>query len=249
MSRLRFILLFGAIAGLATSPAQAFILAPEQLLRLMVEARLATKQRDMSLQLTTYLAGRDQPVEERLYLKRPERSRLVQQDEPVQVAVEREGIAAGGPEGSLRTLPGPTHNLLPLLLFPKGPTVDDMVGRILAGLRAIGIDVTVGSLGHQGEAVAYIIGARSWEPDRPQIWLDKVNYQPVRLISQIIEAGGPPHRRELRLLDYGQGPGGPTLPQFFEELRDGQRQRRAEVTGVHFNQSLPETLFEWSRRR
>ena len=230
-------------------PAQAYILAPEQLLRLMVEARLATKQRDISLTLTADRLGRDAPVEERLYLKRPERSRLLQQEEPAQVRIEREGVAAAGPEGALKLLTGPAQNVLPVLLFPKGHTVDEMVERMGRSLTALGIDVHQGSLGHQDESVAYIIGARSWEVDKPQLWLDKGNYQPVRIVLAQADASGRSVRLETRLLEYGQGPGGATLPRFFEELVDGQRQRRAEITGAQFNQNLPETLFEWNRRR
>ena len=50
-------------------------------------------------------------------------------------------------------------------------------------MSAYRIDTEVVSLGRRGKTVVYIIGAKPWEPDKPQLWVDKDLRAPIRLIS------------------------------------------------------------------
>ena len=232
-----------------TAPARAYILPAESLARLVAESRHNAGIKDASLQLTSDMAGHDHLIDERLYLKRPERSRLIQQDDTTWVAVDREGSCAAGEEKALKPVPGPSSNLLPALLMPRGTGVEEIAARLLHSMQAVGIDTHVVTLGRLNETVAYVLGAHAWEKDKPQVWLDKTSLLPLRWITTKKVDNAQPAILETRLIDYGMGPGGTGLPRLIEDYQDGKLVRRAEIIAAQFNQDLPETLFEWGPRR
>lgn len=229
------------------SPAHAYVLAPEFLLRVLAEARREHGARDVSLQLNAEVAGHEHPLDEHLYMKRPERYRLVQQDDTSHIFVDKEGIAAEGEDRIQRTLPGPSTNLLPLLLFPKGKDLDEMQVHMVKALQAVGVDMSVVTLGRVNDSPVYVIGAHNWEPGKAQVWLDKATYVPLRYTVPV-KIGDKLVVRETRLLDYGAGPGGAAFPRIIENYEDGKLVRHAEVTAAKFNQDLPETLFDLRTR-
>ena len=251
------------LGALAPSPAHAYVLPADFLCRLLADSRRQSL-RDVTLVLRAELADHDGPVDERLYLKRPERLRLVQGNEATgkkaRIAVISEGLAASGDEGVLHD-DGTSPNPWPALLFPKGADLDETSARMLEAIEAVGIDVAQVSLGRYAGGFAYVIGAKPWENGRPQLWLDKTTYQPVRLLwpagaspskakpaaasaapdpnaptSPAMAPGAGMH--ELRLLGYVGG-----LPRRIEEWEDGRLLRRSEVVQVRTNQGLPESLF------
>ena len=59
----------------------------------------------------------------------------------------------------------------------------------------------------------------------------------------------PPSRLETRFLEFGSPVGADYLPAVIEVYRDGKRVRRAELSSLTINQSLPETLFDQPRSR
>lgn len=227
-------------------PVRAYVLPAEALCRMLAETRRQYLPRDITLQLNTDLVDHDHQVDERLYLKRPERARLEQQDDTTWISIDREGQSAAGEARAIKGT-GPSINLLPVLLLPKGKDTDDMGTRVLRGLQSVGIDTKVVNLGRLNDTICYIIGAHTWETDKPQVWLNKDTYAPVRFIvprkvdDKLVAV-------ETRLLDYGGSPGGPGVPRVFEEYHDGKLVRHAEVTAAQVDTNLPETLFQWSRR-
>ena len=232
-------------ALLVCRSAHAYLLPAESLARLLAEVRHGVAVRDVTLQLNADLLDHDHQVDERLYLKRPERARLVSLDDTTFVSVDREGQAASGEDKALKPVAGVSPNLVPILLFPKGKDVEEISSRLLRAIQAVGVDTKVISLGRLGETVCYVIGARAWEPEKPQVWLDKGNMSPVRTI--IPNKGADKTLLiETRLLEYGQGPAGAGIPRVFEEYHDGKLVRRAEVVSSQTDQNLPETLFQWS---
>lgn len=244
--RVRF--LVGVLLACLVAPsAQAYVMTAEFLARLLAEARRDNGTRDASLTLTADLAKNDHQIDERLYFKRPERSRLVLQDDNVTVQVEKEGQTGIGDDHVVKGT-GSSLNLVPILLMPKGKDLDEMQARLLHVLTGIGVDTKVVSLGRLNDQVAYVIGAHSWEPEKPQVWLDKVTFFPVRVIIPM-QHEGKTVVLETRLLEYGAGPAGNGLPRVIEEYTDGQLTSHAEVTAAQFNQDLPETLFDLSGRR
>jgi hypothetical protein len=244
-------LLCGLLTLVWAPAAQAYVPPADALCRMLAEVRRAPQVRDVSLQLTADVQGHDSPVEKRLYFKKPERMRVVQQDDVVLTSIYREGLCVSLENKVLKAGPLPADQLLPVLYFPRGSTIEDMAGRVLAALQAADVDTHVTALGRQAEAVAYIIGARDFEPDRPQVWLDKATLQPIRVVTLVkgAQADQAPLRRELRLLEYGSSVCGNSFARVYEVYEDGTLVRRAEVTAARFNQDLPESLFDLGSRR
>ena len=237
----------GAAVLAAAATARAYVPPADFLVRLLADKRRELGVKDLSAQLVSDVEGVEGQVDERFYLKWPERVRLVaQREEGTAVYVEREGQRAAGLENALKRLPG-VPDLTAVLFAPAGKDLDDMGARLIATLKAAGVDTSIVSLGRQDDTVAYIIGARPFEPDKPQVWLYKATQQPMRTVL-FDKTRSPPSRVETRFLSYGSPAGGDYLPGVVEVSRDGKRVRRAELSKLAVNQGLPETLFDVPRR-
>ncbi|MEO1174293.1 MAG: hypothetical protein AAFX94_19910 [Myxococcota bacterium] len=241
MTRALKIFAFATVLALAL-PGQAYISSGIQLVENMSAKRAKLNLRDVSAQLTAEVDTIDTPVEERIFVKSPERLRLVQErPEQTVVYVEREGARARGSEQSLKKLSGKSTEMLAALLMPRGADNGSKATRLISLLRGIGVNTKVTSLGIYGDDVrntAYIIGARSWETDKPQLWIDRESFQPVRLV---MNADGILH--ESRFIGYGSPAGGAWFPETIENYRDGKLVRRSRLNEIRTNEDLPETLF------
>jgi outer membrane lipoprotein-sorting protein len=229
---------------LAPLAAHAYLLPTEFLIAQMAERRSKMEVRDITVMLTAEIDGEDQPVEERIYLKDPERMRLERQkdEEAAAVYIEREGRRAQGDASAVKLLKGPSTEMLAALLMPRGANIDAMRDRTMANLAALGIDTKTVSItihGSDARDTAYVIGAKPWETDKPQIWLDSNSFLPIRLISFVDRV-----KHETRFLDYGSAGTGDWFPRVIENYRGGELVRRAEVSDIKVNQDLPETLFQ-----
>jgi hypothetical protein len=123
----------------------------------------------------------------------------------------REGQRPGPPEPAL-------DDLLASLV---GRTDPDPGGeRGLAWLDARGIDPDVVALSRLEGRPAFVIGARPWEPERPQLWIDRELRAPVRLV---LGPRGRAGRIELRLLGFGSALTGTRHPERVVRL-EGDRE-------------------------
>ncbi len=232
----------------SASNARGFVPGANSLLHELVELRAAAKLRDLSLQMQATIAGLDTPIEERLYLKAPERVRLLSSGvKGKMLYIEREGKRAAGPEGALQKLTSVT-DLVGVWFMPTGKDNEERVRRLFIALKAAGIDTSVVALGLQDDTPAYIIGARAYEPDRPQLWLAKGSLRPLRTVL-FDKSKKPPARVETRFTNYGSQAAGDLFAGVIEVYRDGVLTRRSEVQKVSPNQSLPETMFDLTRAR
>ncbi len=226
------------------SSAAAYVLPAPFILKMMADRRERLELKDLTVQLNTEVGEAGAVVEEYWYLKPPERSRRVrQEEEQTVVELQREGKQARGPEGALKLVKGPIADPLPTLLFPAGADLDQKLQRIVAQLKGLGVDTTVSALGRFNGTVCYIIGARSFEADRPQLWLDKETFLPLRLIHFPTHEGKKV-RRELRWLEFGSSTTGEFFPRILEVWEAGKRSERAEVEKVEVNTKVPETIFD-----
>lgn len=224
---------------LVAGTAQAYVLPADYLLRSLADIRRDGKLVDLSAQLDTTVG--DESFEERLYMKRPERLRLVQQIPDGAVWVEREGHRASGTEAKLERYKGSVTDLTAALLMPRGKDLDESAALLFGTVKAAGIDVRIVTLARWQDKQAFIIGARVWEPDKPQLWLDKESYLPLRLL--LIDKGEK-ELVETRYVEFGSAVAGNHLPRVIETYRAGKLVRRAEITQLKVNEELPETLFE-----
>ncbi|MBC7794618.1 MAG: hypothetical protein H7Z43_13015 [Clostridia bacterium] len=256
----RFVAVFaviGAVVAVARE-AGAYLLPASFLIHQMADRRVKAEVRDCVVTLTAEVDGRQDPVEERIYVKSPERIR-VERDlgDTEWVMVEREGKRAEGDAKSLKISQAPSTELLAALLMPRGRDADEMSQRTIATLQAAGIDTKIVGItiyGKDARETAYVIGAKPYETDKPQIWFDSTSFLPVRLVSFVdegakienggrIDGGGKKVRYESRFFDYASG-SVDFFPRVIENYKAGKLVRRAEVSDLKVNQDLPETLFQ-----
>lgn len=246
MSRSILVLIMILATLIGPNVAQSYILPSGFLIRSMLERR-GIDVKDVSLQLTAEIPGQTGPVEELLYIKRPDRMRLVQKNEPSSIYIHREMACAAGPDKALLPIPCDFSRVMVSLLLPKGNELDDMSGRVVSAISKAGIDTRIVSMSILDETPIYIIGAQPWETNKSQLWLDKNSYLPLRytMIEKIAETTT---AFEMRFVEYG-GAGGTLFPRIVEEYKDGVLTRRSEVSKAQFNQNLPESLFDLSKAK
>jgi hypothetical protein len=105
-------------------------------------------------------------------------------------------------------------------------------------LSHLGIALAEESLGRSGTRVAYVLGASQPREARPQVWIDKQAWQPIRLIAPLT---GP--LDDVRLLDFGSVAGGDLFPGAVEVRRDGALALRLATEKAVPNPKIPDTLF------
>jgi hypothetical protein len=134
------------------------------------------------------------------------------------VSFSVKGTAAEGTAGPVLKL---LQQACPLLTL-RGLNMAEALGTIRAVASNAGVELSAGaSLARLGDRVAYVLGAPTRDPARPQLWLYKDNRAPARLISQ---AG-----TDLRLLQYGDPAAADWFPRVMELWQDGQLAARFEV--------------------
>ncbi len=104
-------------------------------------------------------------------------------------------------------------------------------------LSRVGVALARPALGRFGGQVAFVIGARPGET-KPQAWVDKRTFQPVRLIFQ---TGGT--LADVRLLDWGSPTGGDWFPRAAEVYQGGALQARFVTEKTVANPRVPDALF------
>jgi outer membrane lipoprotein-sorting protein len=243
MLRARVLTIFGLLGALLiTDTAAAYILPADYVLRMLVEKRRKLGIVDMTVQLTTETDKKGAPIEERIYIKDPERMRRVRTDESgTKITVQVEDKAAEGPENALKplkTLP----DLLPVLLQPAGEEIDQVQERLLAVLKRLGINTSAIFLGRLGSTVAYVIGGKPSDTDKPLLWIDKENFLPLKLVTTE-KTGSKSERVEIRWMEFGSATTGDWFPRVIEIWKDGKRIERSEVSKVDINKKVPDTLF------
>lgn len=227
------------IAGPLT--ASAYILPTDFLLKLLAERRRVLRLRDVAAEVV--IERDDERVDGRLYLRGPERRRLVEEEEGGWVWVEREGVRAAGRGNDLERAQDKPTDLLALLLMPAGKNLESRAERQLSVLSTLGVDVARVSLSRYEGRPAYVVGALPWEDTRPQVWLDKETTLPVRSILYT-RGGQVGDRIDTHYLDWGSGAAGNWLPRVIESYAGDRLRLRVEVQGVKVNQNLPQTLFD-----
>ena len=104
-------------------------------------------------------------------------------------------------------------------------------------LSRAGVSLAEEYLGQIGGRVSYVIGAPPQEK-RPQAWIDKQSYQPVRLIASL---AGP--LADVRLVDFGSPVGGDAFPRAVEIRDPSGLALRFTAEKLSANPKIPDGLF------
>ncbi|HEX4385639.1 MAG TPA: hypothetical protein VH083_21910 [Myxococcales bacterium] len=192
----------------------AYIPSPTSLLRSsVVRGRLLGRTKEVTMTGTLTAAGAA-PKQGTLTMHFPASCKL----EAESVSFSVKGTAAEGTAGPVLKL---LQQACPLLTL-RGLNMAEALGTIRAVTSNAGVELSAGvSLQRLGDRVAYVLGAPTRDPARPQLWLYKDNRAPARLIAQ----GG----TDLRLLQYGDPAAADWFPRVMELWQDGQLQARFEV--------------------
>jgi hypothetical protein len=243
MLRPRALAVVGLLGTLVVADtAAAYILPSDFVLRMVVEKRRKLGIVDMTVQLVTETDKKGAPIDERIYIKDPERMRRVRQDETgVRITIQVEDQAAEGPENALKPLKT-IPDLLPLLLQPAGSELELIQEHLIAALKRLGIDTSTVTLGRLGSTVAYVIGGKAQDTDKPLLWIDKENFLPLKLVSTQ-KKDGKTERIEVRWMEFGSSTAGDWFPRVIEIWKDGKRTERSEVSKIEINKKVPDTLF------
>jgi hypothetical protein len=252
---------FAAIAAtvLVSLPAAAYLPPATAILKRLAERRadagLSAMEVRGALSLTgegarrvsvasgLTLAGSDLALPAVLLLKTPGRCRLEVALEGVTASGRPAVTVRGGRAVSHRGL-GESPGALALaegvcaLLGDKGAgggiESQRAIARRLAGR---GIDLRDVAIGRIGGRVAWVMGGRPREA-RPQAWVDKQSFQPIRLLAPL--AGEP---RDVRLLEFGSPITGDAFPHVVEVWRGSELEARFTAEKLTANPRIPDAVF------
>lgn len=192
----------------------AYVPSPSSLLRSsVVRGRQLGKTREVTMTGTLTAAGAA-PKPGTLTMKFPSHCKL----EADSVSLSVKGLAGEGTAGPVLKM---LQQACPLLTM-RGLNMADSLGTFRAVATGAGVELSAGaSLARLGDRVAYVLGAPTRDPARPQLWIYKDNRAPARLIGQ----GG----TDLRLLQYGDPAAADWFPRVIELWENGQLAARFEV--------------------
>jgi len=109
-------------------------------------------------------------------------------------------------------------------------------------LAYLGINVSQSSYGRWEKNIAYVIGAQYPDESKPQLWVDKKSFLPIRWIYQVENTAAGLPQIEFRYKDWRQTEGS-WYPQSIELIQDGQLRRRMDVSKVEINPIFKAAIF------
>ena len=104
------------------------------------------------------------------------------------------------------------------------------------------MNVSKSSYGRWEGAVAYVIGAQYPDESKPQLWVDKSSFLPVRWIFQVDYPSVGQDRVEFRYKDWRQTEGS-WYPRLIEIFQGNGLSRTIEVTAIEINPPFTDVLF------
>jgi hypothetical protein len=132
------------------------------------------------------------------------------------------------------------------LAITTAPPLDDSRGaeRLSKALKAYGGNPEMVSLARFDGRVAWLIGSKPWEADKPQLWLDKDALVVLRVVKFQKKADGRQQKIDERYLGWGSPIGGMWFPSSIEVWIDDRLVQRTLVRNVERNTSFDAGLFK-----
>jgi hypothetical protein len=141
------------------------------------------------------------------------------------------GKSAGQPERI-------NSDLMLTFLAGAGGEGGGKLGVLFLKKNQIGDEVSLGR--SVDKRIAYVIGGKSWESDKPQLWIDKEFLVPVRLITK----GDDGSMIDIRLLGWGSGSTEEWYPRRIETYKNGQLVEATTYDRARLNETVESSLFE-----
>lgn len=221
------------------TPALAFVLPTDAILSSVVRRRAQMSFKTLALHGRVKV-GTEPEREVYEVLNRKARRREIKLEQGSVVELIRGGTRwlyrPGEPQPKPERVPLP-H---PLDVFVVSGTEADAEALI----RAYDIDPKQVSLGRFEKRVVYIIGAKPWETDKPQLWIDKEMMVPVRTIGK--DAKG--QLVEYRTLGFESAETSEWYPQRVEHWENGKLMETVSYRRVEHDPKVEPNLLEAPKR-
>jgi hypothetical protein len=175
---------------------------------------------------------------------------------PFQLRVELElpegtDVRVQTPQRAQHTRPGQrpeaqrgAPDLLAAFVGGGPPAERRQVGeQMLKDLQRLQVDPSVVSYARFDGRVAYLIGSKPWEKDKPQVWLDKESLHLLRVV-EVEKRGEALFVRDTHYTGYGSAEAGAWFPKVIEVYEGGALKLRAVTRAVEKNEAIDRGLFE-----
>jgi hypothetical protein len=179
-------------------------------------------------------AGSSTVHEERWFFKVPGMVRRERGPDQVEICDRGKCWIKSGKE---KPSPRPSWAYLPYLFFVENNVTGSRYKNLLESLNVDLKNDTMARFYHG--RLAIIIGAKEWERDRPQFWVDKDEFLPLRLMAK--EGSG---LVEILWKHWGSMISGDWFPAVLEINIDGKQVERCDVEKVDANSPVSEELFK-----
>jgi hypothetical protein len=167
---------------------------------------------------------------ERLFIKAPGMVRRERGSDVVEIC---RGEKCWQQQAAAKAIPLSAWSYLQYLFFAEKPSG----ARYQSVLTELKVNMKETTLARFHGKVAYIIGAKEWERDRPQLWIDKDSFLPLRLFvpdgRSLVDIGW---------FNWGGRLGGDHFPSEIEVSRDGKIFEHCELTDLNTTVKIPDDL-------
>ena len=186
-------------------------------------------------------------VTERHFIQAPNKFRReTEGDGGVVIEIRSDGKSLRKAQGQADKAGKAPIDLLVEAVVASPPLLPEQVAdRLISGMKSLGVNTEVVSFARFDGRVAYLVGSKPWEVDKPQVWIDKETLLLVRVVTFQKEgrADGAPSRIDVRYLGWGSAVGGNWYPATVEVWRDDKLVRRAVTQQVEKNAPMEAALF------
>ena len=210
---------------------RSYIPDTEWLMDQVAQRRAKISIHDLKVELLCGLEAEQQ--EERLFLKTPRKIRWEHADGSVEICSNRKcGLKTATEISKL-----PNWHYLKNFFFVEEKLTGNGYLRLL---KALGVDESVNTLARFGTRVAVVLGAKEWERDRAQFWLDKEQRVPLRLIVQVGQ-----DLIDIAWLDWGSRVSGEWYPGRLEIRKNGNLVESCSTVYVDRRSPISDELFSF----
>ncbi|MBW2107241.1 MAG: hypothetical protein JRI36_01065 [Deltaproteobacteria bacterium] len=233
-------LIFLVLLVCAGSSARAYVLPASQILKRMAKQLGPARTLTVFQKTVLYDPGLDegmQELEETLYYQYPGRFRSEmnrsQLSRVLQVVNMDESVTVVG-DRVVRERQVPFDHFKDVLLYKD-------VDLLMDGLYRLGIDLETVSLGRFKQRIAYVIGARYPDDSRPQLWVDKERFIPIRLV---LDGNGQGTTREIEYEGFAGLDDKNRYPSRILFLDHGRLVRMCVLEAFEINSFVSDALFD-----
>ncbi len=239
-------LIFIAVLGFPSGPANAYVLEGRHILHLTVN-KLASRSNLSAVQTLTFhendSQGTTAEYEETVYYSFPMQFRsdlLNGQTGKTHVFSKNEAITIVNDTISPNPESGLDH-YKDLLLFRNRSVLEKR-------LALLGVDVSISSLGRFQHQIFFIVGAKYPDETRPQVWIEKETFLPTRYLLVETSTSGLESIIEFRYLNWMKTER-TWYPMRIETYVDEVLVRTIDVKSINANPVFKKDLFDIAHLR